>query len=112
MCLSMYGSQSACPLLASWHNFAAAHAAFKFWRDVELRALAAGEIVVRLLQVFIDIQDTRIIQKVIGFRFLRFICMGGIIQGVVTIGALQLSFGMNVPGAVESFLIAQVHARL
>ena len=89
---------------------AAAHGAFELRRNVELRALAAGEVVIWFLQIFADIQDARIVKQMIGFRLLGFICMGRIVQGIVTIGALQLSFGVNIPGAIEIFLAAQVHA--
>ena len=62
-----------------------------------MSAFAACKVVVRHLEVFVDLQRTGVINKMVGVVALRFASVRGIVEREVTICALQLAFGVNVP---------------
>ena len=88
----------------------APHRALAFRRHVVLGTFATCKVVIRALQVFADIQPARIIKEVGGAVGACLLRVGRVVEGIMTVRALKLAFGVHVPGTAELVLARNVQA--
>ena len=75
-------------------------------------ALAAGKLMERLIKVLANFKPAGIKHEMLRPAILALLEVDRIVQGIVTIGAVHQSIGVNIPGACQGTLVFQVHARV
>ncbi len=91
---------------------AAAHGVGQLRRAGGLGRTALGEIVHGALQILAQVQAPRVEGQVVGPVVRTPPEVDRVIEREVTVGALKLPRGVDVPGAAERGFIGQVHARV
>ena len=92
-------------------GFATAHCAFEFGGYGVLGALSTCKVVVGFFEILTDIKAARIVKQMIGGFASHVLLTARVVEREMTIHALQLTFGMDVPRSRQFSLIADVHAR-